>query len=501
MGELDAGAKRLFIRLEELKNSLQPVQQLPSDIIVEIATYLDPRACNGDHQPLITMSHVCRYWREALVSNPKSWCFLRSEYLDLFPLFLERSGSYPLEVDLTDTWFSYAIQHLIPYASRLESLRCYVDEANAEFLWTLSKLDHSPNLQTFSIVANRAPPVAPQLTEMGLISGDMSNLRTLELLPLPVTPQFAGFRRLTNLRLDVVYSTLTDVLDLLAANPSLEKVRLLGNFDESEDERAVGSIPLGCLQFLSVERCTPCIFLEKLTFPRNARIFIRYNLISNLIPLAFTLPRSMGKYENLQGLTCLHVLIGPQDDVYVDATGPNGSVALRFMGLRDVSPACNAIASLSTREITQFVCELHPALTSMEIGKVTRLMDILPDVEEITLVHFGGADTQDFLSALKNTRGWTRLLGLKFVHCRQVNDWIGDLIQVAAERNDERILDTVTVVYEGREQMQELFGVLGGFVGTLELAEEEAEEVVRSELVWDDAGCTTRVTSVPAGWN
>ena len=171
---------------------------------------------------------------------------------------------------------------------------------------------------------------------------------------------------------------------------------------------------------------------------------------------------------------------------------------MRIVDLQDASPICDAIALLSTTEITQFVCEFHPALTRMEMDKVIRMMDILRHLEEIELVHFGETDTQKFLSALKNTSRWMRLRRLKFVHCRRITDWISDLIQVAAERMDEDlVLDTVTVVYEGREQEQELFGVLGGFVRTLDLVGVEAGEVTRSEQVWDDTSCTTKVMSVP----
>lgn len=457
---------------------------------------MNPKVCGGDYQPLVTMSQVCRYWRDTLVSNPESWSFISSEYMDLVPLALQRSGSYPLEVELgTDTLFSHAIHHIGPHVNRLATLRCYFEEPNIIFLRSFSQLDPSPNLHTLSIRTTRAPAVDPKTIEMPLVAGDMPSLRTLELLPFPIIPQFAEFKHLIDLRLDVMYSTLTDVLDLLVANPLLEKVRLLGNFEDNEDERAAGSIFLRHLRFFTVERCTPCAFLEKLTFPRNARIFIRYNLISHRIPFAFTLPQSMGGYANLQGLTSLHVLMAVQNDTYIDITGPSGSIAIRFMDLQDSSPVCNAIHSLSATGITRFVCEFHPALTRMEIDKVTAIMDILPHLEEIVLVHFGGKDTREFLFALKNASRWRRLLRLKFVHCRRIANWIRDLVEVAAERTDESpVLDTVTVVYEGREQVQELFGVLEGFVKV----EVEEGEATRSEQVWDDTSCTAKVISVLA---
>ena len=497
MDELGAGARRLLVRVEELKNSFQPIQRLPPDMIVEVATYLNPRACDGEFQPLMAISQVCRLWRETLLSNPESWCFVRSSFLELVPLFLGRSGSYPLEIDLTDTWSSYAVGHLRSHAKQLTILRCCVGEASTSFLRTLSRLDHSPNLHTLSISSNREPAMAPELIKVAFISGDMPTLHTLELLPFPIIPQFVHLKHLTNLRLDVRYSTLTTVLDLLAANPSLEKVRLIGNFDSEDDEdtRTAESIVLGCLKFLSVERCVPRRFLEKLTLPRGARVFIRYNP-SRLVPPAFALQQPMERYANLQGLTSLYAIMGGMRDTYVDATGPNGSIAMRFVELWDSSPICDAIAPLSTT-VTRLAFEFHPALDVVRIDKVTEIMGVLPHLEEIELVHFGGENIRDFLSVLRTTNKWTQLQRLKLVHCRRVTDWIVDLIRVALERKgDGLILETVTIVYE-RERLPGMSERLERAVGMLELVEESEAETVRSELVWDDASCTARITSVP----
>ena len=468
-------------------------------MIIEIATYLNPMACYGDCQPLMAMSQVCHYWRETLISNPESWYFVRSEYLDLLPLFLERSRSYPLEVELTDTSFSDALQHIRPHANRLAILKCHVEAAKASLLLTLSQLDHSPNLHTFSIVSTRAPTVTAQSIEMAFVSGDMPNLHALGLLPFPITPQFAQLKHLTDLRLQATHSTtLVAVLDLLASNPSLEKTRLIGDFEDGEDARGAGSIILRRLRFLSVERCVQCRFLEKLAFPREARVSIRYNLVSRLVPSASTLPQSMEGHVSLEGLTSLHALMAFTNDTYIDATGPNGSIAIRFVELQDPSPVCNAVASLPTTGITRFVCEFHPALIVTHIDKITGMMDVLPHLEEIKLVHFGKINTRDFLSALINTSGWTKLRKLKFVHCRQMTDWIIDLVQVALWRKGKGLmLCSVSIVYKRGERLPESFERLQRAVGKLKFVEEGAGEVMRSEVVWDDASCTTRVTSVP----
>jgi hypothetical protein len=132
----------------------------------------------------------------------------------------------------------------------------------------------------------------------------------------------------------------------------------------------------------------------------------------------------------------------------------------------------------------------------MKIDKVKKIMDMLPHLEEIVLIHFDKSDTERFLSILRNTSGWKRLSRLKFVHCRQLANWIGELVQTVSERMDRGlVLDIVTVVYEAEEGPQELFDVLRGLVKLEEVV--EIGEVTRSEQAWDDADCTARITSVP----
>jgi hypothetical protein len=505
--ELDSGVNRLLCRLKELHNSKKPIQRLPPDIVIEIATYFNPRACGGDYQLLVAMSQVCHYWRRTLLSDASSWSFVSSEFIELLPLFLERSGSHLLEVNLsTDTLFSLpnTIQHIGRHADRLGILRCDLEEDNVVALQALSWLDHSPNLRTFSIKISRPPAVAPGPMEFPPFLGEMPTLHTLKLLPFPITPQIADCKHLVNLQLDVRYSTLTGVLDLLSANPLLEKVRLLGNFEDGEDARAAESIYMKYLRFFTVERCTPCSFLEKLTFPDKARVFIRYNFIPHLAPSVYTLPQPTRRYPNLQGLSSLYALTTYPNDTYIDATGPNGSIAIQYTDLQDEdgSVLLNTVAMLPTTGVTQLTCESHPAFTGIEICNVVTMMDVLPLLEEITLVHFGSADTQNFLSALANPNRWTCLRRLGFVHCRQVADWIEYFISVAAGREDEGLkLDTVNIVLKERGGAErahtELFDVLEGFVGTLELVEEEAGDILRSAQVWDEANCTTTRVSVP----
>ena len=499
MDELDAGVKGLLNRLEELKNSYQPIQRLHHDIIIEVATHLDPRACGGDCLPLVAMSQVCRYWREALLSNSESWSFISSKFTELVPLFLQRSGSSSLlEVHLSeDASLHDTIEHLGPHANRLAVLRCGLEEADITSLVALSRLEHSPNLQTFSITIRRPPTTAPEEIHMPLVSDEMPRFRKLELLPFPLLPQFTKVTNLTDVRLDVRYSTLTRVLDFLGANPSLERVRLLGNFEDDDDTRPEESIFMGRLRFFTVERCTPCLFLEKLTFPQNARIFIRYGFVPHTISFAYTLPRSVGRYTNLQDLSSLHALVRYPNYTYLDAAGPNGSVAIGYMELQDEFALSAAIATLPTAAITRLVCEFDPAFTTMSSGRFVRIMDALPLLGEIKLVHFGGADMQNLLSALMNTSEWTDLRGLEFVHCRQTAEWVTDLVRVASGRMDAgKMLDSVKVVF-GRGEWVELFDVLGAVVGTLVLVEEGAGQILKSVQEWDDANCTVTTISVP----
>ena len=189
-----------------MRNSLRPVNRLPPEVLTLCATFVS----DADPGPIVALTHVCRYWRRAISSNPTSWASIATGWKRLVPLCLERAGAVPLVIDVTvsdvkgDEDF---LKPLLPHTSKTGSLRL------VGFASTETVSDDLP----------------------GFFSSPMPNLTSLELQqtaePIELFPSrealapsvFQNTTRLVSLRL-----TRTPLYRTLFKIPSLRELRLLG---------------------------------------------------------------------------------------------------------------------------------------------------------------------------------------------------------------------------------------------------------------------------------
>lgn len=88
-------------KIRRWKNSQLPVNRLPQEILILVATYL------GDYIMLIYLTHVCTHWRRVITACPTFWT--RIEFGDegigmttfITNLFLERANGCPLDVHIS----------------------------------------------------------------------------------------------------------------------------------------------------------------------------------------------------------------------------------------------------------------------------------------------------------------------------------------------------------------------------------------------------------------
>jgi hypothetical protein len=78
-------------------NRLTPINGLPPEILSRVLEHRDR------DRDLVAATHVCRYWRSALVSSPSLWTCFRfqpNHDLDRTLTYLERSKSTPIDIDI-----------------------------------------------------------------------------------------------------------------------------------------------------------------------------------------------------------------------------------------------------------------------------------------------------------------------------------------------------------------------------------------------------------------
>ena len=99
------------------KNTFAPINRLPLDVFS-----LFPYHCDDD-KSLITMTHVCRSWREILVSRSSLWTTFECADVEKTRTYLERSGTCPFEVYLKKgRYLTNAFRLMVPHLYRLRTL-------------------------------------------------------------------------------------------------------------------------------------------------------------------------------------------------------------------------------------------------------------------------------------------------------------------------------------------------------------------------------------------
>ena len=74
--------------VRSLKNSLAPINRVPSEVFSLIPNHYDTHRTDWD---LIMSTHVCRQWRELLISSASLWTHLNFTNIDKTRAFIQRS--------------------------------------------------------------------------------------------------------------------------------------------------------------------------------------------------------------------------------------------------------------------------------------------------------------------------------------------------------------------------------------------------------------------------
>ena len=210
-------------------NLLQPVNRLPPEIVSRVA-----QCVLGSHsmdvRSIIPLTHVCRYWRESIISAPENWTLVSGGLFGMMALSLERSKAAPLRLELCMMDCFRLRDLIIPRLQNIETLCCDQHVGLEDFIQTFPNFPRStPNLRSLKL--EHAPTWDPSTDPFNLFPNTM---RSLSLYDIPLYPSFLGLRTLTDLSLHyyMVRPPLDAFLDLLGGNCSLERVDLRIGFDE-----------------------------------------------------------------------------------------------------------------------------------------------------------------------------------------------------------------------------------------------------------------------------
>ena len=212
---------------------MRPINKLPPEILSSIAR----EVLHWDHSDttkLLPLTHVCRRWRESLISIPENWALISNENEGIAVICLQRAKAAPLEITI------YMPSPTGPF------LFPRILEPHVQKTRTLSVTSISTIEQLMGMFPN-FPQSMPTLESLDLTSyeleGDWSidrfgpftpTLRRLSLYGIPLYPSLLRVRTLTQLTLSNLESppSLDTLLDFLEGNQSLKSANLWFSFAE-----------------------------------------------------------------------------------------------------------------------------------------------------------------------------------------------------------------------------------------------------------------------------
>ena len=221
-----------------LRNSLSPVNRLPPEVLTACAAFVS----DADPRPIVPLTHVCRYWRRSITSNPKSWVSISTGWGRLVPLCLERAGAAPLAVDIAipdlkeDSSFLIA---LLPHVTRVAHLSLTQYSSTEAVKDDLPGIFTSPMPDLISLELQQTIEPNALFTSSKVqvppVFQSVSKLKSLSLTRVVIYPPLFAIPSLVELKL-IGYTNPSDFgtfIGFLASNPNLEIVVLDVRFVES----------------------------------------------------------------------------------------------------------------------------------------------------------------------------------------------------------------------------------------------------------------------------
>jgi len=280
---MEKRTKGILREVIRLRNTLQPVNRLPPEIIALCAAFV-PRA---NLKPIVSLTHVCRYWRGAITSSSSNWTLIGNKWARLAPLCLERAGAAPLTITISapGVWergLGDFFRALFPHTTRISHLSlamCSTIERETDkhpglfaSMPGLTSLEHSRSGKPAEWFPSNETPIPP-------LFWNVSKLTSLRLTQTPLYSTLFNIASLVELRFDGREIHFQKFLGFLESNHSLEIVVLELEFVRgsvlTSPERMVSLPRLRHLALTCKHPINARGLLSCLSFPRGVNIEVR----------------------------------------------------------------------------------------------------------------------------------------------------------------------------------------------------------------------------------
>lgn len=303
--------------IRSIKNTFAPIDRVPPEVLSLIAGYF-----STDNE-LITLTHVCRSWREIFTSHASLWTFLDCTSFDKTDVYIQRSRGSPLEIYLTGSYSADALFLALPLINQLKALTV----SGSRNVLSLTKYfdSHAPLLEKLDIQVRRASPAPIESTIFG---GNLSPLRELRLYAVITDLPWKNLTKLTTFEFHQVPGneiSVTQLLDFFERAPLLREIELVASLPDSSNAPLERVVSLNHLRSLRIDAQQPhSILLNHLHIPVGALARLEFKVNNETVPISDYLPTPLDNLSNISRITSVNLSF--QSGMAMRLGGPNGGL-------------------------------------------------------------------------------------------------------------------------------------------------------------------------------
>ena len=324
MKTFEQDALEVLSLVRSIKNSFVPISRIPPEVLSLIPDYCDDDDDDAD-QDLITLTHVCRGWRDTFISRSSLWTQLDFMNVDKTRTYIQRSKSSPLELHLErdedNTYLDDAFSLVTPHIHRIKSLTIYADALPDNIRHFNC---YAPLLEELDI--DLTSPHAPVLNN-ALFNRDISSLRELRLSGVVTYLPWTDLANLTTFNLKSCRpgrDFVTRLLDFFENAPLLRTIMLEDSIPKSSNAPSERIVFLPHLDILAITaKPAHSVLLNHLRIPTGASLVLRFSFSGERSPLQDYLPETSTNLENLSHITTINLNFSPTKK-FAQLTGPSG---------------------------------------------------------------------------------------------------------------------------------------------------------------------------------
>lgn len=384
---------------------------------------------------MVTLTHVCQYWRRAIISSPGSWTSIDSNRKKLAPLFLECSGAASLSADISVEGVDFEededfMRALLPHVPRISNLSLYGFQPIEDLETHLPSFFASPmpNLTSLKLEQEEesTDPFPPEGVPTPQLFQNVSKLKSLHLTGVPLYPVLRNIKSLAELTLVSDTFPFQEFLGFLESNPNLEILDLDVLFANTPalatPERLISFPRLRRLTLRCGDATSTRALLSCLSLSHGINIEV-YQTNPNPPPLASFLPCPSTHILGLFAPIIIIKYLSPPGTLHLSSK--NGSFS--FRGCKPSRVAHEELDLFATCAVREFRLRLgNQCRLSWTLGR-------LPKLE--ALVISNGSLEPEFLSVLaEDPVLCPSLKTIAFLECELTNEAVHGLGGILAKR-------------------------------------------------------------------